>query len=146
MVYNMWRDEWMKVQASQLQKTAEDLLVQYGAPEEYARIQAEVLIEAEFRGTSSHGLQRSPLILSRMEKGLIQPAKSGKGEWARQAFLAVDGQRGLGPVVVLEAMRAMKEAVACSGLAMAAISNSNHIGMLAYYAEAAAKSGLIGII
>lgn len=136
----------MKVQASQLQKTAEDLLVQYGAPEEYARIQAEILIEAELRGTPSHGLQRLPLILSRMEKGLIQPAKNGKGEWARQAFLAVDGQRGLGPVVVLEAMRAMKEAVACSGLAMAAISNSNHIGMLAYYAEAAAKSGLIGII
>lgn len=136
----------MRVQAVWLQKTAEDILVQYGAPDEYARIQAELLLEAELRGIPSHGLQRLPLILSRMTKGLIQPAKSGSGQWMRQAFLAVDGERGFGPVVMLEAMGAMKSAVACSGLAIAAISNSNHIGMLAYYAEAAAKSGLIGII
>lgn len=136
----------MRKQAVELQRLAVDLLERNGAPSEHARLQAEVLLEAELRGVPSHGLQRLPLLLARMKNGVVNPTATGTGRWMRQAFLSVDGERGLGPVVMMDTMQTMQEAVSSSGLAIAAICNSNHIGMLAYYAEAAAKDGLIGIV
>ncbi|MGJ7043293.1 LDH2 family malate/lactate/ureidoglycolate dehydrogenase [Shinella sp. BE166] len=46
----------------------------------------------------------------------------------------------------MHALQTMRPVVHEAGIAMAAIRNANHIGMLAYYAEAAARSGLIGIV
>ena len=142
----MWDLTTMKLSVERLRRMAVGLLEKRGASPRNAWLQADLLIEAELRGLSSHGLQRLPLLLGRIEKGLANPTATGTACWTRQAFLSVDGERGLGPVVMMDAMRTMQEITASSGLAIAAIRNSNHIGMLAYYAEAAAKEGLIGVI
>lgn len=136
----------MKLQPTGLRELAVTLLERRNAPTESARLQADLLIEAELRGLPSHGLQRLPLILSRLDKGLADARARGSGIWRRQAFLSMDGERGLGPVVVLNAMRIMRSILGETGIAVAAIRNANHIGMLAYYAEAAARDGLIGIV
>lgn len=136
----------MKLPAPHLRAMAVRLLERRGAPSEASRIQADLLIEAELRGLSSHGVQRLPRLLSRIEKRLADPAATGKLTWSRPSFLSVDGERGLGPVVMLAAIDALQNAVKAQGIAAAGIRNANHIGMLAYYAEAAAKAGLIGIV
>ncbi|PWU70833.1 dehydrogenase [Ochrobactrum sp. POC9] len=136
----------MKSAPDQLRDLATRLLLSRGASPEPAALQADILIEAELRGLPSHGLQRLPLLLSRIEKGLVNPNTFGTGTLTRQAFWSVDGERGLGPVVVMNALRIMKNALPETGVAVAAIRNANHIGMLAYYTEAAARDGLIAII
>jgi LDH2 family malate/lactate/ureidoglycolate dehydrogenase len=122
------------------------LLEARDVPAANARLQADVLLEAELRGLPSHGLQRLPLILSRLDKGLADAQALGTGTWRRRSFLSVEGERGLGPVVMMHALQTMRPALGETGIAIAAIRNANHIGMLAYYAEAAAKTGLIGIV
>lgn len=136
----------MLLPATELQQLAVTSLERRGAPYEHAQLQADLLIEAELRGLPSHGLQRLPRLLVRIDRGIADPHAKGAKSWSGQGFLMMDGQRGLGPVVVMEAMRELEDAVATCGIAVAAIRHANHIGMLAYYAEAAAMAGLIGIV
>lgn len=136
----------MRCSPQRLKTVAVQSLMRRGAPAEAARVQADLLVEAELRGLPSHGLQRLPRLLARIDRGLADPAASGAMDWTRPAFLSVDGMRGLGPVVVLAAMDEMRGRIGAHGVATAAIRNANHIGMLAYYVEAAARSGLIAIV
>lgn len=87
----------MKLQPTWLRELAVTLLERRNAPSESARLQADLLLEAELRGLPSHGLQRLPLLLSRLDKGLADARTRGSGIWRRQAFLSMDGERGLGP-------------------------------------------------
>ncbi|AMY70498.1 Ldh family oxidoreductase [Frigidibacter mobilis] len=136
----------MQVSEQALRQLVVDLLQAHGAPPDAARLQADLLIEAELRGLPSHGVQRLPRLLARIGNGLADPVATGDHHWRRTAFLEVDGQRALGPVALMAAMEALLPAAHRAGLALAAIRNSNHIGMLAYYAEAAARRGVIGIV
>ena len=136
----------MKLPPERLRGLASALLEARNVPFANARLQVDLLLEAELRGLPSHGLQRLPLILSRLDKGLADGQARGSGTWRRRSFLSVDGERGLGPVVVMQALQAMRPVVSETGIAIATIRNANHIGMLAYYAEAATRSGLICIV
>lgn len=136
----------MRVPADVLRQMVVTSLERRGAPSDKARLQAELLVEAELRGLPSHGVQRLPRLLRRIERGLANPRTTGTRQWTRQAFLSIDGERGLGPVVVMAAMDELAQAVTSCGIAIAAIRNTNHIGMLAYYAEAAALAGQVGIV
>ncbi|MGK9055000.1 Ldh family oxidoreductase [Neorhizobium petrolearium] len=129
-----------------VQRLVQSLLEKHGAPKGHAALQADLLLEAELRGVASHGLQRLPLLLSRLNKGLINAHARGTGEWRRKALLCVDGERGFGPVVVMHTMERMQPVARDAGIAIAAIRNANHIGMLAYYVEAAARSDLICLV
>jgi len=122
------------------------LLMQRGAPSDAARLQTDILIEAELRGLPSHGLQRLPRLLLRLERGLADPRTSGTAVWTRPATMTVDGEAGLGPVVMMAAIRQLAQIVPVHGIAVAAIRDANHIGMLAYYAEAAAQMGFASIV
>ncbi|NVP57709.1 Ldh family oxidoreductase [Mycoplana rhizolycopersici] len=136
----------MKLTPERLRGLATALLEARDVPPANARLQADLLLEAELRGLPSHGLQRLPLILSRLDKGLADPRARGTGTWRRRSFLSVEGERGLGPAVMMHALQTMRPVLDETGITIAAIRNANHIGMLAYYAEAAARSGVIGIV
>ena len=135
----------MMVTAARLRLLATQLLNGCGAPSDIAELQADVLIEAELRGLPSHGLLRLPRLLARIDNGLAEPTAYGQHHWRATAILEVDGQRALGPAAMMAAMQAMLPRVLDTGIAIAAIRNANHIGMLAYYAEKAAEHNLIGI-
>lgn len=111
------------------------------APQDHAISQVDLLLEADLRGVPSHGMLRLPRIIARIRNGATKPQSRGLHDWRGEAFLAVDGEQGLGPVVAQQAIAALSERVARTGVAVAAIRNSNHIGMLGYYAEKAALAG-----
>ena len=108
-----------------------------------ARLQADLLLEAELRGRPSHGLMRLPRVLDRIRNGVAVPGEKGKQTWHGNALLQVDGAQGLGPVVACAALDAICERARRSGVAVAAIQGSNHIGMLAFYAERVAARGQV---
>ncbi|WP_061933644.1 Ldh family oxidoreductase [Aureimonas sp. AU22] len=117
-----------------------------GASSATARLQADTLLEAELRGLASHGLQRLPRMVRRIRSGLADPHATGAHVWRRPGFLSVDGCRGLGPVVGAAAIEALAPVARRDGIALAAVRNSNHLGMLAWYAERIAALGLVGIV
>lgn len=115
-------------------------------PRKHAALQAELLLEAELRGVPSHGLLRLPRIVERIVNGVADPVTVGEHVWRRDAFLAVDGQGGLGPIVAQAALQQICERAKSSGVAVAAVRNANHIGMLAFYAERVAASGQTALV
>lgn len=134
------------VAANEVQNLVEVLLKRFGAPNELAELQALVLVEAELRGVASHGILRVARILKRIENEVINPTATGRHIWQAPGLLHVDGERGLGPVIATKAIDAIADRALEMGVAVAAISNSNHVGMLAWYAERVADRGqtLIG--
>lgn len=113
---------------------------------EAARLQTDLLLDAELRGVPSHGFLRLERIIARIGNGVADPHMRGLHSWRGDSFLAVDGQNGLGPVVAKHAADVAGERARQAGIAVAAISNNNHIGMLAWYAETIAQAGLVAII
>jgi LDH2 family malate/lactate/ureidoglycolate dehydrogenase len=133
----------MKEDAATIRNTLHAVLVAHGVPESFARIQTDLLLEAQMRGYASHGLLRLPRIVERIVNGVTSPTSSGAQTWSGVSLLSVDGERGLGPVVAVAALDALKERARRTGVAVGAIRNSNHIGMLAWYGEHVARDGLI---
>jgi LDH2 family malate/lactate/ureidoglycolate dehydrogenase len=117
------------------------ILAQAGVPEENARLQRDLLLDAEMRGIASHGLLRLPRIVERIRNGVTDPQTRGGHDWRAPGFLHVDGGRGLGPVVAQAAIDALLERAKTQGVAVASIANSNHIGMLGFYADRVAEAG-----
>jgi LDH2 family malate/lactate/ureidoglycolate dehydrogenase len=132
----------MLVPVDTLRALAEGILIDSGVPAAHARIQAGLFIDAEMRGIPSHGLLRLRRVIERIRVGLSVPGATGKQTWSSRNFLSVDGERGLGPVVVQAALDAIVPRAREDGIAIAAINNCNHLGALAYYAEQVAQQGL----
>jgi LDH2 family malate/lactate/ureidoglycolate dehydrogenase len=119
------------------------VLTALGIPETEADEQAELLHEADLRGVHSHGIQRLPVIAARIRNGVAVGDANITLTWRAQSILAVDGARGLGPVVINRALEATKLRARDTGAAVALVSNANHIGMLSHYAERLAEEGWI---
>ena len=123
-----------------------DVLLREGAPGAPAEVQARWLAEGDLRGHPSHGLQRLPVIVERIRRGLSDPAAEPQLTWRSDAAAVVDGRRGLGPWVATRAVEGVVERARTTGVALAAIHNSNHLGLLAPYVEQIAASGQLGVM
>lgn len=131
----------MLVSVDTLRSLAQQALSLAGVPREHADLQVDLLLDAELRGVPSHGMLRLARVVARIRNGVTDPHTAGDHDWIGDAFLAVDGKNGLGPVVADAALTRIVERAARTGVAVAAITNSNHIGMLAWYAERVAAKG-----
>jgi len=133
------------VPADRLRDAVVQILVGEGATRADALQQADVLVEGDLRGHPSHGVRRLPVLVGRMRNGLIRTGVTPRTTWISDAFASVDGDRGFGPVVAAVAIEAITRRAEESGIALAAVSNANHLGMLAPYVERIASAGQIGI-
>jgi len=132
----------MLVLVEELRALAEGILSANGVPPDHAKIQAGLFIESELRAVPSHGLLRLRRVIERIHAGLSVPGVCGRQAWTARSFLSVDGDRGLGPVVVMAALDAIIPRAREDGIAIAVIRNANHLGALAYYAEYVANLNL----
>lgn len=135
----------MQVSIPAARAVASEALRRIGTPSNHAETQVDLLVEADLRGHPSHGLARLPLLLERIRNGLADPSTTGRHDWRTSSLLDVDGQRGLGPVVGRAALEQLSARVRETGIAMAAVHNSNHLGMLAWYVERVAAAGQIAL-
>ena len=117
-----------------------------GVPPEDAAIVGEILIEADLRGVSSHGLIRLTTYYgNRLKKGYMNPMTPTKVINETDTTISFDGGNGLGQVNSYRAMRVCIEMTKKSNIAVATVKNSNHYGIAAYYAMMALEHDMIGI-
>jgi len=135
----------MLIQAQEETDLIVRVLQNHGVTRAAAQTQARVLVEGDLRGQHSHGLQRLPMLIARITNGLIAPVAQPRCTWLSESFLEVDGQRGLGPVVAFDVIALLVERADEVGLAIGAVRNSNHLGMLSCYVEQIAAAGRVGI-
>lgn len=108
-----------------------------------AALLAELLVEADIQGTSTHGISRLAIYLRRIQKGLIDPrADLGAVEW-RGGAAAIDAANGLGQVQACRMLDLLIERARTTGVAAATIRNSQHFGSLSSYCGRAAKQDMI---
>ena len=122
-----------------------EVLLAHGVDGERAHVQATWLVEGDLRGHPSHGIQRLPVIVGRIRKGLTLPNAEPELEWASRSVLVVDGHRGLGPCVAGAAIDALLDRAREVGVTVGAVGGANHLGLLAPYVERIAAEGLVGI-
>lgn len=122
-----------------------EALVRHGATEADAGLQADTLVEGELRGHASHGIRRLPVLVGRLRAGLAVSGVEPELSWRTDSALVVDGRRTLGPVAAHRALDAILERAHETGVAMASIRNSGHVGMLAPYLERIAATGAAGV-
>ncbi len=136
----------LRVSAEDERSLIEDVLLHVGASRDDACTVATVLVEADLRGQSSHGILRLPIIVQRVRAGLIHPRATPHLAWTSAALGDLDADSGFGHVIALFAMREAVRRASETGIAAIAVRNNNHIGMLAYYVEYAARVGSVGIV
>lgn len=130
----------------ELKEFVRRFLVQHDVPPEDAAIVAEVLITADLRGVSSHGIIRLDTYYgNRLRRGLIDPHTPITVLNETAATLSLDAGNGLGHVAGKRAMQRCIEKANQSGVAMATVRNSNHYGIAGYYAMLALEHDMIGI-
>lgn len=114
-----------------------------GANEEEAFIQADVWTEADLRGINSHGVQRLPVFVTRIQKGLLKVNVKPEKTWTTDSILAIDGKDGIGTAITELGLRELAPAARKHGVAVLTVRNAAHIGMVGYYVERRALDGLI---
>ena len=121
------------------------LLRTVGVPEDQAAVVADVLVQANLRGTDSHGVLRLPAYVHKIQAGLLKPDTPWICVRETPATALFDAGMGLGPVAGRWGMKeAIKRAERC-GISAVGVSNASHFGIAAYYALQAVEAGMIGV-
>jgi LDH2 family malate/lactate/ureidoglycolate dehydrogenase len=117
-----------------------------GAAEATADRVAEVLVDADVRGHSSHGVQLLPMYLDRATRGGIDP--HAEPRWLRRdgAVRVLDAAGGFGQVAASMAAEECAAAAREYGIAAVGVRGNNHIGMLAAYREPFRRHGVVALI
>ncbi len=129
--------------ATELSIFAYRLLTQAGLEPEKAHIAAEVLVEGDLLGHTTHGLSLLPAYLNDLESGSL--AKSGKPEVIADfpAALTWDGMRQSGPWLTRLGIAEAVKRAKLLGTGTVVIRRSHHIACLAAYLRSVAEQGLM---
>jgi L-2-hydroxycarboxylate dehydrogenase (NAD+) len=123
-----------------------EMLTNLDVPNEEASIVAEVTLDADLKGFSSHGLGRFPQYVKGLEVGNIKPISEITVEKDSPATALINGNHGFGHVVTYRAMEMAIEKAKETGIGLVGIHNSNHFGVAGYYSDMAIMEDLIGIV
>lgn len=134
-----------RVPAATLIEFAANVFQALGVPVADADVTATRLVEADERGRTGHGLIRLLPYVKRIRAGGInvEPTISALHETPVSALL--DGDNGLGQVVMTRATELAVTKARESGLAWIGTRHSNHAGAAGLYPALAADAGFIGV-
>ena len=117
----------------------------YDVSEEHARTCAARMIEADLRGMHGHGIYRLPGYCRRIETGGYNLRPSVRIQRETPVSALVDGDNGLGQVVVTFAVELAIRKAKQNGLAWIGIRGSNHAGAGGVYAALGLPHDLISM-
>jgi LDH2 family malate/lactate/ureidoglycolate dehydrogenase len=134
----------MKVQPNRLKEVAIHILKGLNATDEEAALVAEILVQADMRGTDTHGVHLLTLLPDRVAAGMIQIPTNLKVIKEGETTTLLDGANGLGQFAVHRAMETNIQKAKKFGLGCTLVRNTNNIGSLIYYTLMAAQEGMVG--
>lgn len=106
---------------------------------------AESLVHADLRGIHSHGVLRVPDYVGKLTREGVDPRGKPAVVRERGAIAVIDGGNSMGQIGGAFAMRHVLERAATTGVAAAALRNTNHCGAMDWYACMALPRDMIGI-
>jgi len=125
---------------------AHDLLLRAGLESDKVAVVAEVLVEGDLLGHTTHGLALLPAYLAEIESGKMTKAGAPDVIADLPVALTWDGRRLPGPWLVRRALEIAMERAATLGLATVSIRRSHHIACLAAYLQRVAERGFMALL
>jgi len=116
-----------------------------GLRSEDADVVANLMVEADLRGSDTHGVIRLPLYLRRLKAGGIKARPDIRIVRERPATALVDGDNGIGHLVMRFATMTAIEKAKGAGVAWVGARMSNHAGPAALYAMMPLAHDMIGL-
>lgn len=132
--------------ASSLVSFSQSLLEHAGLPADKARDVAEILVEGDLLGHTTHGLQLLPGYLEQIESGRMT-ADGGPAVLADlPAAVAWDGRRLPGPWLLRRALELAVERARTHGTCTVSIRRSHHLACLAAFLAPVAEQGFVVLL
>jgi (2R)-3-sulfolactate dehydrogenase (NADP+) len=117
-----------------------------GATRAVALSVAKALVAAEADGLKGHGLQRVPTYLTMLKSGKAKGDANPAASRPRPAVLVVDAADGFAYPAIDLALRKLPALARKQGIAVAAITRSNHCGVAGHHVEKLADQGLVALL
>lgn len=131
--------------ASAITSLIADSFVAAGVPDADARKVAALMTEADLTGADGHGVLRLPQYVKRLKAGGFNTRPDITVTRTAPATAMVDGDNGMGHLVVSRATETAIDLARESGVAWVGVRRSNHAGTAGIYAEMPVRHGMIGI-
>jgi len=132
--------------ADALRKFARALLAKAGLAEDRAAVVADVLVEGDLLGHTTHGLAQLAGYLDEIAKGSMRASGEPTVLSDRPASLLWDGLRLPGPWLTMRAADIAIERARTLGTATVVIRRSHHIACLAAYMLRATEQGFVLLV
>jgi len=116
-----------------------------GMPRNDAETAAELMTQADLMGQDGHGVFRLPMYIRRILAGGMNMTPKFTRLKDRPATALIDGDNGLGHLVMHHATGLAIEKAEKTGIAWVGARNSNHAGPASLYAMMPVKKNMIGI-
>lgn len=116
-----------------------------GLGEADAAVVAELMAEADLVGADAHGVFRLPQYIRRIEGGAVNRRPTIAVERTAAATALVDGDNGMGHLVMRRAAEVAADLAAEAGVGWVGVRRSNHAGPASLYATMPLARGMIGI-
>jgi LDH2 family malate/lactate/ureidoglycolate dehydrogenase len=134
-----------RVSARAISAFIADALGKTGLPAADAGKVAELMCEADLTGADAHGVFRLPQYVKRLRAGGINPRPNITVEKTAAATALVDGDNGMGHLVMARAAETAIELARASGVGWVGAHHSNHAGAAGVYAALPLPHGMVGI-
>src|ERR1700733_14869204 len=116
-----------------------------GLPETDAQTLAGLMVEADLRGSDTHGVIRLPLYVRRIRAGGINAKPHIRVVSDRPSAALVDGDNGMGHLVMRRAAHLAIDKAKTAGIGWVGARMSNHAGPAALYVTMPLKHDMIGL-
>ncbi len=134
-----------RIASAVLRDFAARAFIAVGLPETDAGIVAGLMAEADLIGADAHGIFRLPQYIRRLQAGGVNKTPNITVNRTAAATALVDGDNGMGHLVVAKAAETAIEMAREAGIGWAGVRRSNHAGPASIYAAMALDAGMIGI-
>lgn len=130
---------------NELQQFIQNALASQGLPQEDALKVSQLMAEADLQGSDGHGIIRLPQYIKRIQAGGINKHPKIRVVHERSAMAVVDGDNGMGHLVVSHAVDLAIEKASEAGVAWVSTRFSNHAGPASLYSRRPLQHNMLGL-
>ncbi|HSI57126.1 MAG TPA: Ldh family oxidoreductase [Ideonella sp.] len=128
-----------------LQAFIAGVLRRVGLPEADAHKVATLMAQADLQGSDGHGVIRLPQYVKRIRAGGMNTRPDIRVVHERAGMAVLDGDNGMGHLVVSRAVELAIEKARSTGVAWVGVRASNHAGPASLYASMPVAHDMIGL-
>ena len=135
----------IQVSFAQLRQFITTAMTQLGLPPADAAVVGRLMAEADLQGSDGHGVIRLPQYARRIRAGGINVTPRIKVVQERPGMALLDGDNGMGHLVMQRAAQMAIEKARVCGVAWVGTQFSNHAGPASLYARMPMAQNMIGL-